>query len=63
MDLELKTVLVTGGTGFIGVVLCERLAESGFKVYVLKRMESRPVHSHNNSIIYVTPTVVKKVAE
>jgi hypothetical protein len=53
MDLELKTLLVTGGTGFIGVVLCERLAESGFKVYVLKRMESRPVHSHNNSIIYV----------
>ncbi len=53
MDLELKTVLVTGGTGFIGVVLCERLAESGFKVYVLKRMESRPVHSHNNLIVYV----------
>jgi uncharacterized protein len=53
MDLELKTVLVTGGTGFIGVVLCERLAESGFKVYVLTRAESRALHSHNNLIVYV----------
>ena len=53
MGLELKTALVTGGTGFIGVALCARLVQSGFKVYVLKRMESRPVYSHNNSIIYV----------
>jgi uncharacterized protein (TIGR01777 family) len=53
MGLELKTALVTGGTGFIGTVLCARLVQSGFKVYVLKRMESRPLHSHNNSIIYV----------
>jgi len=53
MELELKTALVTGGTGFIGVALCARLVQSGFKVYVLKRMESRPVYSHNNSIIYV----------
>jgi len=53
MDLELKTALVTGGTGFIGVALCARLVQSGFKVYVLKRMESRLVYSHNNSIIYI----------
>ena len=53
MELELKTALVAGGTGFIGVALCARLVQSGFKVYVLKRMESRPVYSHNNSIIYV----------
>ena len=25
MELELKTALVTGGTGFIGTVLCARL--------------------------------------
>lgn len=53
MELELKTVLVTGGTGFIGTVLCARLVQSGFKVYVLTRSESRVLHSHNNSIIYV----------
>lgn len=53
MDLELKTVLVTGGTGFIGTVLCARLVQSGFKVYVLTRAEGRVPHSHNNLIVYV----------
>ncbi len=53
MELALKTVLVTGGTGFIGTVLCARLVQSGFKVYVLTRSESRVLHSHNNLIVYV----------
>lgn len=53
MDLELKTALVTGGTGFIGTVLCARLVQSGFKVYVLTRAKSRALPSHNNLIAYV----------
>ena len=53
MGLELKTALVTGGTGFIGTVLCARLVQSGFKVYVLTRSENMVLHSRNNLIVYV----------
>lgn len=35
LDLERKKVLVTGGAGFVGSNLVERLARSGAKVYVL----------------------------
>ncbi|MFI5388180.1 MAG: NAD-dependent epimerase/dehydratase family protein, partial [Candidatus Eremiobacterales bacterium] len=31
-------VLVTGGAGYIGVVLCERLLEAGHQVRVLDRL-------------------------
>lgn len=37
MSTEVKTVLVTGGTGFIGIPLCKQLLTSGYKVYVLTR--------------------------
>src|SRR4051812_4083327 len=33
-----QTVLVTGGAGYIGCVLCERLVERGYRVRVLDRL-------------------------
>lgn len=33
----MKTILVTGGTGLIGKVLCEKLQESGYRVCILSR--------------------------
>src|SRR5215831_6884874 len=38
-------VLVTGGAGYIGVVLCERLLEAGHEVRVLDRLYwgSKPI--------------------
>jgi uncharacterized protein len=54
MDLELKTVLVTGGTGFIGNALCDRLIKSGFRVYVLTRRERSSLSNNNNDVIYIT---------
>ena len=32
-----KKVVVTGGSGYIGSVLCQKLVESGFDVTVLDR--------------------------
>jgi nucleoside-diphosphate-sugar epimerase len=37
-ELEGRTVLVTGGAGYIGCVLCERLLERGYNVRVLDRL-------------------------
>lgn len=54
MNLELKTVLLTGGTGFIGNALCMRLIGSGFHVYVLTRRKNLSMANHNNKMIYIT---------
>jgi len=37
MDLRDKIILVTGGTGFIGKPLCERLSQTGARIFVLTR--------------------------
>lgn len=44
MNSELKTVLVTGGTGFIGKKLCEHFLTSGYRVYVLTRSKRYAQH-------------------
>ena len=36
-----KSVLVTGGSGFIGTALCKKLVESGYQVWVLTRNAKR----------------------
>ena len=38
MDLEFNSVLITGGAGFIGSHLAEKLIESGIKVKVLDNL-------------------------
>lgn len=50
MDKEAKTILVTGGTGFIGQALCKRLITLGYKLYVLTRSTT---YKSDKSIIYV----------
>lgn len=37
MNTKIKKVLITGGTGFIGKPLCERLLKEGYILYVLTR--------------------------
>ncbi len=49
--LQIKKILVTGGTGFIGKALCARLSASGFQVLVLTRRKNMRSSAHN--ITYV----------
>ena len=44
-------ILVSGGTGFIGTALCDRLSASGFIVYVLTR--KKPLPHHQAKITYL----------
>lgn len=46
MDLKDKTVVVTGGTGFIGTPLVERLARDGANVFCISRDERTSVHTN-----------------
>lgn len=52
MDSETKTVLVTGGTGFIGKALCKQLVNSGFKVYVFTRKQKYLSQTNGSAISY-----------
>lgn len=45
-------ILITGGTGFIGTPLCQRLAQAGYRLSVLTR--SPQAHSQTESIRYIT---------
>ncbi len=52
MSLDPRTILVTGGTGFIGQALCIRLLQYGFRVYVLTRTKNLSSYNHK-TIIYI----------
>src|SRR5262249_28069445 len=41
IDLAMTTILVTGGSGFVGAALCRKLVERGHLVRSLQRSESR----------------------
>lgn len=48
--MNTQTFLITGGTGFIGKALCQRLQKDGHRVYVLTRQNRLP---NENSLFYV----------
>ena len=58
MNLKNQTVLVTGGGGFIGSRLCERLVQSGATVRAFVRYTSR---AEIGLLRFLEPDILKKV--
>ena len=58
MNLKNQTVLVTGGGGFIGSRLCERLVQSGATVRAFVRYTSR---ADIGLLRFLEPDILKKV--
>ena len=53
MDLSKKRIVVTGGAGFLGSFLCEKLAERGCsEIFVPRRREYDLVHEENVERLY-----------
>ena len=50
--LKNKTILVTGGAGFIGSHLCEKLVELGYKVISLDNYFTGKVENHVKGVAY-----------
>lgn len=48
-----KKVLVTGGAGFVGSHLCERLVEKGYEVYSLDNYFTGSKKNHVNGVTYI----------
>ena len=44
----MKNVLISGGAGFIGSRLCEKLFERGYKITVLDNLSTQ-IHGDNDS--------------
>lgn len=53
-SFEKKIVLVTGGTGFIGKVLCQKLREKSYCVIVLTRSPDKHRHLETPSLRFVS---------
>ncbi|MCB0323353.1 MAG: SDR family NAD(P)-dependent oxidoreductase [Bdellovibrionales bacterium] len=51
-----KTVLITGGAGFIGSHLCDRLLAANYRVRVLDALDDQ-VHQHRTRPEYLSPEV------
>ena len=50
----MKKILVTGGAGFVGSHLCERLAEDeNYKVYSLDNYFTGSVANHVENVTYI----------
>ena len=47
-----KTILITGGTGFIGRPLCDRLLKDGYTLYILTRNEKLNGKTNQQGIFY-----------
>ena len=50
-----QTVLVTGGTGFVGKALCQKLVQAGYQVYVQSRKPESVSAICGDSVIGVGP--------
>ena len=51
---EEKTILVTGGSGFIGGVTCKLLVDSGYNVINVDRVKRSIEVLHNIHLILIT---------
>ena len=49
----MKTVLVTGGAGFIGSHLCKTLAECGYRVFSLDDYSTGSEYNHVPGVVYI----------
>jgi len=49
-----KKILVTGGAGFVGSHLCERLVKKGNTVYSLDNYFTGSINNHVNGVTYIT---------
>jgi NAD dependent epimerase/dehydratase len=58
MDLEGKRVLITGGTGFVGSHLAERLVRDGCSVRVLGSYKSQP---DIGNLAYLDPSILNSI--
>ena len=47
----MKNILITGGAGFIGSRLCEKLFEKGYNITILDNL-SNQIHNMGNSILF-----------
>jgi len=62
----MKTILVTGGAGFIGSHLCERLVKDGYKVISLDNYFTGLKENHINGVLYIeghTKDIEKHITE
>ncbi len=54
MNSQLKKILITGGTGFIGQSLCERLLKEGYILYILTRKKNLNNPGENQTKFYLS---------
>ena len=53
MSKQVKKILITGGTGFVGQSLCASLLKEGYVLYVLTRRKSLDLKKENREKIYI----------
>ena len=53
MSREAKKILITGGTGFIGKPLCDRLLKDGYILYILTRNEKLNSTGNSHAKFYI----------
>ncbi|MDP2192973.1 MAG: TIGR01777 family oxidoreductase [Alphaproteobacteria bacterium] len=53
MRNQSKTILITGGTGFIGQALCDHLLQEGYSLYILTRNQKLNQSTHHAKKFYI----------
>ncbi|MFO1257521.1 MAG: TIGR01777 family oxidoreductase [Gammaproteobacteria bacterium] len=53
MSYQSKKILITGGTGFIGKHLCDRLHQEGYGLYILTRSQKTNMRMDHEKILYI----------